>query len=69
MSDNAVAIAIRKVLETYALIHGDDRADAHRECVVDYLNQRFAAGESDNTRLAVAALTFLREKDGDASKL
>ena len=61
---NAVEIATRRVLETYALMFDTARAEAAREVVEDYLQKMFSAGETDESRLAVCGLVYLREKEG-----
>jgi hypothetical protein len=63
MSD-AIEIATRRVLETYALMFDTAKAEQARDDVVQYLNKVFSAGETDESRLAVCGLVYLREKDG-----
>jgi hypothetical protein len=62
---NAIEIATRRVLETYALMFGDAKVEAVREGLEDYLKTMFSAGETDESRLAVCGLVYLREKQGD----
>jgi hypothetical protein len=61
---NAVEIATRRVLETYALMFSNAKAEAVREGLEDYLRKMFSAGETDESRLAVCGLVYLREKEG-----
>jgi hypothetical protein len=63
MSD-AIEIATRRVLETYALMFDTAKAEQARDDVVQYLNKVSSAGETDESRLAVCGLVYLREKDG-----
>jgi hypothetical protein len=63
MSD-AVELATRRVLETYALMFDTDKAQAVRDSVESYLQKVYSAGETDESRLAVCGLVFLREKQG-----
>ncbi len=64
MSTNAIEIATRRVLETYALMFDTDKAAEARESVVAYLEKMYSAGETDESRLAVCGLVYLREKEG-----
>ena len=61
---NAIEIATRRVLETYALMFDNAKAEAAREGLEDYLSKMFSAGETDESRLAVCGLVYLREKEG-----
>lgn len=61
---DAIEIATRRVLETYALMSNTAKAEEARESVVEYLQKMFSAGETDESRLAVYGLVFLREKEG-----
>jgi hypothetical protein len=61
---NAIEIATRRVLETYALMFDTNRAEEARESVVNYLERMYSAGETDESRLAVCGLVYLREKEG-----
>jgi hypothetical protein len=61
---NAIEIATRRVLETYALMFSTAKAEAARESVEEYLKTMFSAGETDESRLAVCGLVYLREKEG-----
>ena len=61
---NAIEIATRRVLETYALMFDTAKAEAAREGVEEYLQKMFSAGETDEGRLAVCGLVYLREKEG-----
>jgi hypothetical protein len=64
---NAVEVATRRVLETYALMFDSAKAESAREGVEDYLQKMFSAGETDEGRLAVCGLVYLREKEGRSS--
>jgi hypothetical protein len=64
MSTNAIEIATRRVLETYALMFDTDKAEEAREGVIAYLEKMYSAGETDEVRLAVCGLVYLREKEG-----
>jgi hypothetical protein len=61
---NTIEIATRRVLETYALMFSTEKAEEAREGVVEYLKTMFSAGETDESRLAVCGLVYLREKEG-----
>jgi hypothetical protein len=61
---NTIEIATRRVLETYALMFNTDKAAEVRESVVAYLEKMHSAGETDEGRLAVCGLVYLREKEG-----
>jgi hypothetical protein len=61
---NAIEIATRRVLETYALMFDTNKAQEARESVVSYLERMYSAGETDESRLAVCGLVYLREKEG-----
>ena len=61
---NAIEVATRRVLETYALMFDNAKAEAVREGLEDYLQKVFSAGETDESRLAVCGLVYLREKEG-----
>jgi len=61
---NAIEVAARRVLETYALMFDTAKAEEARESVVAYLEKMHSAGETDEDRLAVCGLVYLREKEG-----
>jgi hypothetical protein len=61
---NAIEVASRRVLETYALMFDNGKAEEVRESVVAYLEKMYTAGETDEGRLAVCGLVYLREKEG-----
>lgn len=61
---NPIEIATRRVLETYALMFNAAKAEEAREGLVEYLQKMFSAGETDEGRLAVCGLVYLREKEG-----
>lgn len=60
----AVDIAIGRILKTYSLMWDDRKAEEARARVSDYLQTLFAGGETDEERLAVCGLVYLREKEG-----
>ena len=64
MSTNAIEFTTRRVLETYALMFNTDKAAEARESVIAYLEKMYSAGETDESRLAVCGLVYLREKEG-----
>lgn len=66
---NAIDLATRRVLETYALMFDTAKAEAAREGVVEYLEKMFSAGETDEGRLAVCGLVYLREKEGQSDSV
>ncbi|MDQ8729604.1 hypothetical protein [Bradyrhizobium sp. LHD-71] len=61
---DAIEIATRRVLETYTLMFSAAKAEDARESLVDYLQKVFSAGETDEGRLAVCGLVYLREREG-----
>ena len=61
---NSIELATRRVLETYALMFDTARAEEVRESVEAYLQKMFSAGETDESRLAVCGLVYLREREG-----
>jgi hypothetical protein len=61
---NAIEVATRRVLETYALMFDPQKAEEARESVIAYLEKMHSAGETDESRLAVCGLVYLREKEG-----
>ena len=64
---NAIEVATRRVLETYALMFDTAKAEQARDDVVQYLSKVFSAGETDEGRLAVCGLVYLREKEGHSN--
>jgi hypothetical protein len=69
MSSNSIEIATRRVLETYALMFDTAKAEEARESVVQYLEKMFSAGETDEGRLAVCGLVYLREREGHSDSV
>lgn len=61
---NPIDLATRRILKTYSLMWGDQRAEEARAKVADYLQTLFAGGETNEERLAVCGLVYLREKEG-----
>ena len=61
---NAVDIAIQRILKTYSLMGNEQKAEEARDRVTSYLQTLFAGGETDGERLAVCGLVYLREKEG-----
>jgi hypothetical protein len=61
-------IAIDRIMQTYDLLMNRTAAASAeaREKVTEYLKTLSAAGETDEHRLAVCGLTYLRELDGSS---
>jgi hypothetical protein len=57
---DTVEVATQRVLQTYALMFDDEKAEAVRETVVEHIERRLTEGETDDGRLAVSALSYLR---------
>lgn len=60
----AIETATRRVLETYALMFDVAKAESMRPSLSDYLQTVFSAGETDENRLAVCGLAYLRQQSG-----
>jgi hypothetical protein len=60
---SVIEAATRRVMESYALMRDDDAAEAVRAKIVSFIEQAWRAGETDDNRLAVSALIFLRTSD------
>jgi hypothetical protein len=56
-----VEAATRRVMESYALMRTDDAAEAVRARIESFIAQAWQAGETDDNRLAVSALIYLRK--------
>jgi hypothetical protein len=56
--------AIDRVIQTYGLLTNREAADQARHKVENYLRSLFEAGETDDNRLTVFGLVYLRELDG-----
>lgn len=56
--------AIDRVIQTYSLLTSREAADQVRHKVETYLRKLFEAGETDDNRLTVCGLVYLRELDG-----
>lgn len=61
---SAVEIATQRIMQTYSLMFSEEKAQDIRETVVSYIETLFSAGETDESRLAVCGLAYLREKEG-----
>jgi hypothetical protein len=60
----SIETATRRVLETYALMFNVEQAESKRASLSDYLQTVFSAGETDENRLAVCGLAYLRQQSG-----
>lgn len=58
--------AIDRIMQTYDLLMNQSAAASTeaREKVTEYVRTLFEAGETDEHRLAVCGLTYLRQLDG-----
>jgi hypothetical protein len=68
MRQGATEAAIDRIMQTYDLLASRSaaaRAEA-RAKVTDYVNMLFEGGETDDHRLVVCGLTYLRELDGSS---
>jgi hypothetical protein len=68
MRQGATQAAIDRIMQTYDLLASRSaaaRAEA-RAKVTDYVNMLFEGGETDDHRLVVCGLTYLRELDGSS---
>jgi hypothetical protein len=66
MRNGATQAAIDRIMQTYDLLASRSaaaRAEA-RAKVTEYVNTLFEGGETDDHRLVVCGLTYLRELDG-----
>lgn len=61
-----VEIAARRVLGAYALMFNEAKAESMREVVINHLRDLFAQGQTDEERLAVHAMCYLKGADGSA---
>ena len=61
---NPVDLAVQRILKTYSLMWNDQKAAEAHAKVAAYLQTLFAGGETNEERLAVCGLVYLREKDG-----
>lgn len=66
---SAVEVATQRIMQTYALMFSAEKAEEIRENVVDYIETLFSAGETDESRLAVCGLAYLREKEGRSNSV
>ena len=66
MRNGTTQAAIDRIMQTYDLLaSGSAAASAEaRAKVTDYVNTLFEGGETDDHRLVVCGLTYLRELDG-----
>ncbi|MCG6207140.1 hypothetical protein LPW26_21045 [Rhodopseudomonas sp. HC1] len=56
--------AIDRVIQTYGLLTSQETADQMKVKVENYIRTLFEAGETDDNRLTVCGLVYLRELDG-----
>ncbi|MFC0243120.1 hypothetical protein [Rhodopseudomonas telluris] len=56
--------AIDRVIQTYGLLTSQEAADQAKVKVENYIRTLFEAGETDDNRLTVCGLVYLRELDG-----
>lgn len=66
MAKSSTTAAIDRIMQTYDLLVNRS-TDANAEArikVTDYINTLFEGGETDDHRLVVCGLTYLRQLDG-----
>jgi hypothetical protein len=56
--------AIDRVIQTYGLLTSREAAEQARTLVEPYIRTLFEAGETDDNRLTVCGLVYLRQLDG-----
>lgn len=56
--------AIDRVIQTYGLLTSQEAAEQMKAKVENYIRTLFEAGETDDNRLTVCGLVYLRELDG-----
>ncbi|WP_420133942.1 hypothetical protein [Rhodopseudomonas sp.] len=56
--------AIDRVIQTYGLLTSQEAAEQAKVKVENYIRKLFEAGETDDNRLTVCGLVYLRELDG-----
>ncbi|ABE39894.1 hypothetical protein [Rhodopseudomonas pseudopalustris] len=56
--------AIDRVIQTYGLLTSSEAAQDAQAKVENYIRTLFEAGETDDNRLTVCGLVYLRELDG-----
>ncbi len=56
--------AIDRVIQTYGLLTSREAAEQVQLKVENYIRTLFEAGETDDNRLTVCGLVYLRELDG-----
>jgi hypothetical protein len=56
--------AVDRVIQTYSLLTSRDAAERAHAKVENYIRTLFEAGETDDNRLTVCGLVYLRELDG-----
>ncbi|KIZ47975.1 MULTISPECIES: hypothetical protein [Rhodopseudomonas] len=56
--------AVERVIQTYGLLTSREAAELAQPSVESYIRMLFEAGETDDNRLTVCGLVFLREHDG-----
>jgi hypothetical protein len=60
---DTIETVTRRVMEAYALMYDDQSADEDREKIASLIESLVQNGETDESRLAVAALSRLRRPD------
>ncbi|NVN86515.1 MAG: hypothetical protein HXX15_10550 [Rhodopseudomonas sp.] len=56
--------AIDRVIQTYGLLTSREAAAEAQPKLENYIRTLFEAGETDDNRLTVCGLVYLRERDG-----
>ncbi|WP_322517224.1 hypothetical protein SR870_06630 [Rhodopseudomonas palustris] len=56
--------AVDRVIQTYGLLTSREAAEEAQTKVESYIRTLFEAGETDDNRLTVCGLVYLRELDG-----
>jgi hypothetical protein len=57
-----------RIVETYGLIFSREKAEAARPEIIKFLDAAAAKGETDEERLAVDCMKYLRKRDQRKSK-
>ena len=56
--------AIDRAIQTYGLLTSREAAEQAQPKLEDYIRTLYEAGETDDNRLTVCGLVYLRERDG-----
>lgn len=64
---HAVETATKRIIETYSLMFDPAKAESARAHLIGYLEMLFSAGETDERRLAVCGLAYLRKQNKHAN--